>query len=769
MITILGYYNKSNLGDEAYKLSFPILIKNSNLDMKFEFKNPEEMTVSDDTELIICGGGDIVNDYFNNKLKKIFKRIRCPIYAVSIGVTYPSTITGEYLGHFDKIYMRHATHASDVAAYSDVYVIPDLAFILPKQIPIVPERRTIGVFVATGMEKYARALTTALKKLPYDIVFYAFNTSDEEHESDIVHARKHYSEFKQGAVIKSPIEMMKVIGGLHLAICMRYHSHIFSMIQCVPFVSIAETPKVNFLVEDFENNVATSPDEIETAIEWSLLHRDELIDAITVVSNDNREILESLRLELPNTTDKIISDAQQLLADGTTPEVISAHVLRGVTGTITNKYTYGMVENIRNGKSLHDMISWVASNHRNNRITGLQLLQTADEFANVHRSGWEFASSYLKTLQTPDGILCDLYTDGTFLWNEAAYASQGIIPYKKLWMGFIHHTPHPFNEYNLNKLFNTKSFLLSLRNCRALIALSSYIRDWLKNKLAESGFDNVRVFMIKHPSEFTHTTFNMYSFSANPRVVQVGAWLRDPYAIYRMNTWMRKYVLVGANMSNYVLHDYTIRNGASCTGCERHSSHNHANRANHALCSCAQMYKWEDDCDPEPGKICRRADTNICKQYVLDYLWDCGAPTIISFGECDCGVKRFDTRIAQLNKLLKNNYNSVTTITQLDNTEYDKLLSNSVVMIKLEDASAVNTIIECIIRNTPVMVNRLPAVVEYLGPKYPLYYDNLSETANFTIEHIRSAHIYLTKLNKVDLMIDSFVSSVKAILQQLRK
>ena len=111
----------------------------------------------------------------------------------------------------------------------------------------------------------------------------------------------------------------------------------------------------------------------------------------------------------------------------------------------------------------------------------------------------------------------------------------------------------------------------------------------------------------------------------------------------------------------------------------------------------------------------------------------------------------------------------MTTITQLDNTEYDKLLSNSVVMIKLEDASAVNTIIECIIRNTPVMVNRLPAVVEYLGPKYPQYYDNLSENANFTIEHIRSAHIYLTKLNKVDLMIDSFVSSVKSILQQLRK
>ncbi len=51
--------------------------------------------------------------------------------------------------------------------------------------------------------------------------------------------------------------------------------------------------------------------------------------------------------------------------------------------------------------------------------------------------------------------------------------------------------------------------------------------------------------------------------------------------------------------------------------------------------------------------------------------------------------------------------------------QYDRLLSESVVFLDLIDASANNTVIECLARNTPVLVNRHPAVVEYLGPGLP--------------------------------------------------
>ena len=51
----------------------------------------------------------------------------------------------------------------------------------------------------------------------------------------------------------------------------------------------------------------------------------------------------------------------------------------------------------------------------------------------------------------------------------------------------------------------------------------------------------------------------------------------------------------------------------------------------------------------------------------------------------------------------------------LPHNEYDDLLSRNIVFLDLYDSSANNVIVECIRRNTPVMVNPLPAVESTLG------------------------------------------------------
>jgi hypothetical protein len=68
-------------------------------------------------------------------------------------------------------------------------------------------------------------------------------------------------------------------------------------------------------------------------------------------------------------------------------------------------------------------------------------------------------------------------------------------------------------------------------------------------------------------------------------------------------------------------------------------------------------------------------------------------------------------------------------LTRLSGAAYDELLSKAVVFLDLIDASAVTTIVECMVRGTPLLVNRLPAVVEYLGTDYPLYFETLEEAA----------------------------------------
>lgn len=43
------------------------------------------------------------------------------------------------------------------------------------------------------------------------------------------------------------------------------------------------------------------------------------------------------------------------------------------------------------------------------------------------------------------------------------------------------------------------------------------------------------------------------------------------------------------------------------------------------------------------------------------------------------------------------------------------------------NSSANNTILECIARNTPIIVRTNPAIVEYLGENYPLYFESLND------------------------------------------
>jgi len=70
---------------------------------------------------------------------------------------------------------------------------------------------------------------------------------------------------------------------------------------------------------------------------------------------------------------------------------------------------------------------------------------------------------------------------------------------------------------------------------------------------------------------------------------------------------------------------------------------------------------------------------------------------------------------------------SVSQLGRVTDNEYDALLEDSVVFLNLFDAPANTAVVECIARNTPLLINWLPGVVEYLGEDYPFYYSSLEE------------------------------------------
>jgi hypothetical protein len=89
--------------------------------------------------------------------------------------------------------------------------------------------------------------------------------------------------------------------------------------------------------------------------------------------------------------------------------------------------------------------------------------------------------------------------------------------------------------------------------------------------------------------------------------------------------------------------------------------------------------------------------------------------------------------------------NRVEYIQPLSDRDYDNFLTENVVFIDLYESSANNTIVECLARGTPLLINKLPAVVEYLGEDYPFYFDTLEE-ASFKINNldlIEQTHVHM--------------------------
>lgn len=81
----------------------------------------------------------------------------------------------------------------------------------------------------------------------------------------------------------------------------------------------------------------------------------------------------------------------------------------------------------------------------------------------------------------------------------------------------------------------------------------------------------------------------------------------------------------------------------------------------------------------------------------------------------------------------------------LDNDAYDQLLAENIGFLDFYDTSANNAVIECVARGTPIVVCRHPAVEEYLGADYPLFFDNYHQISSFISDsgRIKEAHAYL--------------------------
>jgi hypothetical protein len=225
------------------------------------------------------------------------------------------------------------------------------------------------------------------------------------------------------------------------------------------------------------------------------------------------------------------------------------------------------------------------------------------------------------------------------------------------------------------------------------------------------------VAVLYHPSETATLMWSEATWTNNmdKKLIQIGAWLRDTFAIVALPKpdHIRKCALKGMNMNNYYpTPDFMEK---------------------------LQVALYNANITPVDPPL---SNSNICI--------------------CRNNTNKF---VAGMYEWLNTSINSIEIMNNVDNPTYDKLLSENVVFIKLLDASACNTIIECILRNTPILVNRLPAVEEYLGADYPLYYSTYEEAMELVNnnDNIVAASQYLSKKDKTFLNIETFLGGLQKL------
>jgi hypothetical protein len=352
--------------------------------------------------------------------------------------------------------------------------------------------------------------------------------------------------------------------------------------------------------------------------------------------------------------------------------------------------------------------------------------------SNVHRHGWRLVFDALAPYQSQyaDTIL-DLYVERTFIWKESDYKNYNIIPYKRNWYGFIHHTFNTLFGNGIGNIFESAAFIESLSFCKGLIVLSLDLQTKLAEYIAQLNV-NVPVYFIPHPTELKQNKkFNFALFNSNTskKLLHVGGWYRNLVSFYLLKTSYERVALKGQLMDGYFPPaKFSLVNEFETENCE-------------------------------VGKCISRCYTKC------------------SSGSDQFQVESSNMWLVMLQQYFKNLQNEVVVFDNVNNQLFDDLLSFQVIFINLVDASAVNTILECISRNTPIIVNRIPATVELLGNTYPLFYTNQTEFSLRSIEvmsaeintlltpvRIQAASIYLQNLTKFRYDSSFFLSILFDIL-----
>lgn len=794
-VLILGFYKKHNLGDDLFEYILSKWLSN----YECIFSDPHDLKELPENLSCVCiGGGDLINNYFIEKIRVLLKDYRGPVYGIGLGIPYPKLLTPAYLDIFDFIHIRTSSSFDKLKSIMGNRCAcgPDIVRALTNEqnqqrstsdlinfqnnltATEVNTRglfgtKKIGVFLAKSMisnreersEVVFKKLVSLLQNIAeiggpswlnmktYDLYLYPMNTSGTN-EDDTLLTREIYEKLKSYRNVHLIIEPIKpenvlsLFKSFYLTICTRFHAHILSLNAGTPIFSLYSCEKVRDLIisenlSEYAECMSVNPQtlapidfNLDSALNKfnNLIHHYDLVAEkmkIKVDTTPTKMCILNLLYYLPKfrhyDIEGVLSSVEKYMGVSNLDSLIltpenSNYISKAITFAITRNehapFTWGLEQNLAKGNApgkIYESIKWIIENcnitknysYLNSTILfpfrkyNFEYLGTEQQ-SGIHRFGWSGIVNELQQYHNPDGIIFDHYCDRTFGWHREHLAKLGLIPFHQKWTGVFHHTgDESYDKNNLTECIKTKEFLESLEYCESIIVLSQYLKDWLKKNLKY----RVKIRVVYHPMPEFEKKWTYDNWKKNPdkKLIQIGSFLRNTYAIFALPKpkRMRKCAIRGKNMDNYFPKENFLE--------ELHLNIPHV------------------ECD----------SNTLCRHRTNKFMT----------GLCDD---------------IRRQMESVEIIREVSNAEYDNLITSNVVFINLINASACNTILECIRCYTPIAVNPLPAVVEYLGADYPLYYNTFEEALELLNNErkIIAAHVYLKRKDKTFIDMSTFLDAV---------
>jgi polysaccharide pyruvyl transferase WcaK-like protein len=262
-LNVLGWYDKNNIGDESYKITFPLVFPGN------EFHFFDQLN-SSDTSLIL-GGGNVLNKEFLEVFNKIDNKKLC----VSVGATETHNINS------NQIYVRDI---NSLKLIPNSKYIPDLAFALTPNkdhgkelIKKLFKKKRIDLYEKIiiccpnshlcdkrnsltrdhlSYEKFCFEMAKLADETSASFIFLPFCRSmpwDDRTVCYNIASKCHF--WNKNIVISDELDVqdvLDIISASTLTINQRLHATIFSCISEVPFIDIVHHDKNKSFLETIE-------------------------------------------------------------------------------------------------------------------------------------------------------------------------------------------------------------------------------------------------------------------------------------------------------------------------------------------------------------------------------------------------------------------------------------------------------------------------------------------------------------------------------------